>query len=314
MTFRDDSGGDMKRFARLSDEAVDRLLDGSAPDPELDDVAPLIAQLRDMGTPRVDEATLAMHVWGATSTVGSAGTGADRSDLPSSLRPSNNVPRPSTVRVSFWRRRGAVAAVSAATLIGSTTGVAWASDGAKPGDTLYGIDRALEAIGVNDGGGAERVAEIEALFEAGEIAIGLNQAAEVIPEVSDEPSDESAGKAAVALEAAAVSVESAENEPSQQTRQAVAELLRYLSTNVGQVDTEELVGLAHNIGNADPGHPTVPADPPADAPGSPSPPSGPPVDVPPGPPDAPGSPPVVPAPPVDVPAGPPDDLPERPQP
>ena len=49
------------------------------------------------------------------------------------------------------------AVVTAATVfLGGTSGLAIAADGAKPGDPLYGIDRAFEAIGIGAGEAEER--------------------------------------------------------------------------------------------------------------------------------------------------------------
>ncbi len=308
----------MRRFARLSDEAVDRLLDGLITDPELDDVVPFIEQLRERGTRRVAEETLALHVWGATSAAGNAGKDADGSHLPSSLTPGNGTDRSKRRRRVAVRGRWAVAVSSILILTGSTTGVAWAANGAKPGDLLYGIDRALEAIGINDGGGAERIAEIRALFDSGEIAPGLTQAAEVVPEMSGGASPEDQAQASAALEAAAETVESRGGETSEPTRQAVADLLRYLSDNVGHVDTSEVVGFAHSIGAAERGKGTAPEDPSTDAPGEAEKVPGPPAEAPgqsdktPGPPaDSPGRSENTPGPPENTP-GPPENTPGPP--
>jgi hypothetical protein len=43
----------------------------------------------------------------------------------------------------------------------------YAANGANPGDLLYGLDRALEAIGIGNGGAEERRAEAFALFASG---------------------------------------------------------------------------------------------------------------------------------------------------
>ena len=53
----------------------------------------------------------------------------------------------------------ATAFATSVLMVGSMTGVAWAADGAAPGDFLYGLDRALEAVGIGAGGIAERLAE-----------------------------------------------------------------------------------------------------------------------------------------------------------
>lgn len=64
-------------------------------------------------------------------------------------------------------RRVAAVAASVAVLL-ALSGVAMAADGASPGDPLYGVDQALELVGINDGGVEERIAEFEAMLEKGE--------------------------------------------------------------------------------------------------------------------------------------------------
>ena len=54
------------------------------------------------------------------------------------------------------RRRGLAGATSLMMILGMT-GVAWASDSAVPGDWNYGIDRALESMGIGAGGAEERI-------------------------------------------------------------------------------------------------------------------------------------------------------------
>lgn len=63
--------------------------------------------------------------------------------------------------------RVAMAAAALVVLVMLPGGMAYAANGAKPGDLLYGLDRALEAIGIGDGGADERLAESLALVASG---------------------------------------------------------------------------------------------------------------------------------------------------
>ena len=81
--------------------------------------------------------------------------------------------------------RLAAVAMTAILLMGMA-GVAVASDAAAPGDVLYGLDRVLENIGVNDGGIQERIDEAEILAERGKATAALNHVADALPVGSNE--------------------------------------------------------------------------------------------------------------------------------
>jgi hypothetical protein len=156
------------------------------------------------------------------------------------------------------RRRAATTAAAVVLAFSGLGGVAYAANGAAPGDFLYGLDRALEAVGVGNGGTAERLAEVKALVEgAGSEAAqsALLAAAERIATLGE-------GEAAGPPE-------------------GVADLLTYLSENIDAIDGQAVAELARAIGG------NVPAGPPEDTP------AGPPEDIPAGPPgDVPAGPPV----------------------
>ena len=63
------------------------------------------------------------------------------------------------------RLAGAMAAVVVA--LSAFSGVAYAANGAVPGDTLYGRDRALEDVNIGDGGLEERLTEAGQMVERG---------------------------------------------------------------------------------------------------------------------------------------------------
>ena len=130
--------------------------------------------------------------------------------------------------------------ILASTIVALMTfaGVAYAADGAVPGDTLYGLDCALEDVGLGDGGLEERLGEAGELMDDGQVDEGLALAAEALSEEQedlDEDGDgevseeeESAGREA--LLAAAEAVLSNGSEQSLEVRTRVAEKLRWMAT------------------------------------------------------------------------------------
>jgi hypothetical protein len=299
----DDYWGDMSRET-TSEIEMERLLSGEAI--SNDDPVPLagfFAALR--STDDLPEETVARFVTVATEA-------------------SQTAPRAAaaTHRSKSWnsfgtlRRRVAAVTVTATVLVGGTTGLALAADGAKPGDALYGIDRALEAVGIGSGGEQERWREVEDLVESGEIERGLQHAAET---VADGVSDDS--EASEALRDAADRVQVAGSETSEATLEGVANLLTYVAENRGEIDGKQVAELATSIGGPQ-DHTATPSTGSAERPG---PPDGVPANPPgitdrdPGPPDGrPASPPGLsdhePGPPDGVPANPPGHSDSKPGP
>ena len=92
------------------------------------------------------------------------------------------------------RPRRALVAIVATALMGvSNVALATAADPAVPGDTLYGVDRAYEAIGsavgFDDTHAAERAAEVAVLQERGESAMVLEHVQNTLTDLlaSDDP-------------------------------------------------------------------------------------------------------------------------------
>ncbi len=81
-----------------------------------------------------------------------------------------------------------VVALTAIALVVGMSGIAVASDGAAPGDTLYGLDRALERVGIGVGGAGERLAEATVLVGQGRAADALDHAIEAIDKADEEAS------------------------------------------------------------------------------------------------------------------------------
>ena len=150
-------------------------------------------------------------------------------------------------RLSLLRRlRNRTAAVTAAAVVavGGFSGVAFAANGAAPGDALYGVDRALESIGIGNGGTAERLAEVDALVQRGQDDTALQHATDLV---------EGDAGAQAALLAAAERIGASDDVVA---HEGVAALLSYLAANVGSVDGPTVSELARAInGDHVPGPP-----------------------------------------------------------
>lgn len=200
--------------------------------------------------------------------------------------------------------RLAIVAVAMFVLVGMS-GLAVAADASAPGDILYGLDRALERIGINDGAAEERLAEAGALADRGELIAAIVHAASAIERPADEDDESipSVAEAATALREAADSVEGGDDQlPSEEVQTAVSAMLSEMAQLMGDPDLDgaefgrRVSEMARSIGDghdsddrARPGPPDRTendrerrpddAGPPDDAPG------GPPEDIPGGPPD-----------------------------
>lgn len=203
------------------------------------------------------------------------------------------------------RNRIATVAASITLAFGGLGGVAYAANGAAPGDFLYGVDRALERVGIGDGGSTERLGEVTVLIERGDTVRALQHTTESLLGESDDSGSEEARSALLAA-ADRIAATGDTGPPV-----GVADLLTYLSDNLDAVDGLKVAELARAIRGAD--GDSEPSD---DAPGPPdSTPGGPPdgtpgdgTSRPPG--DTPGPPADKPGPPDD--AGPPDNSPGPP--
>jgi len=140
--------------------------------------------------------------------------------------------------------RVAVGALALIMLVVSSTGLAFAANGAKPGDMLYGLDRAAEVLGIGDGGANERIAEAHALVASGAVAGGLTHAAAVLPAT---PENETAK---AAIQKAATRVQGEPQGPSSNVAAQVGTLLGYLriATASGTVSGSIVSGYAQQIG------------------------------------------------------------------
>jgi hypothetical protein len=107
--------------------------------------------------------------------------------------------RASAPRAERRASRRLAVLVGAGALVIALGGVAMASDESVPGDTLYGLDRALESVGIGDGGVEERILEFDALMGYGE----EQQAFELLADSIEESDGADLEKAMQHLEMAA---------------------------------------------------------------------------------------------------------------
>ena len=115
------------------------------------------------GTPTMSEdlADLEDFVSSLSSQVGRpADVGYMATALAATAHATGRSPRPALRRV--------MALAASVAVLFALSGVAMAADGAAPGDLLYGIDRAMERIGIGDGGVDERIVEFDTLIERGQ--------------------------------------------------------------------------------------------------------------------------------------------------
>jgi hypothetical protein len=171
------------------------------------------------------------------------------------------------------RTRAAAIATFVLVAVGGLGGVSYAANGANPGDILYGLDRALERVGIGNGGSYERIAEAISLVSGGNPGQGLEHAAAVVPD--------EAGAGSALDEALAAVPALSEVPASAEVQEDVLALLTYLREHVGAIDGATVAELARAIA----GQPEdTPAGPPEETP------VGPPEDTPGGPPeDTPGN-------------------------
>jgi hypothetical protein len=135
-------------WSELIDRDLDLLIDGKQP--YNGDLAPLRSFVNMLGSFGATELSSGFPEDHAAD--GAAMARARLSDTPARL----STPR----RLAFGLRRRVTAAATSLMMIVGMTGVAWAADSAVPGDWNYGIDRALESMGIGAGGAEERLLEL----------------------------------------------------------------------------------------------------------------------------------------------------------
>ena len=126
---------------------------------------------------------------------------------------------PEARHASPWRRRVS-AAVALAVVSGFGVAGAAAADEAAPGDALYGIDRALETVGILNGGTGERLEEAKKLLDNGDVDAALQL-------VSDAIESDGNNEAATGLRNAALAV--ASQSSGDDVRSRVSAMLEWMA-------------------------------------------------------------------------------------
>lgn len=232
---------------RFSDADVDALISGGTPtDPDLAALTGAVAGIRRAYALEPSDA----HVAAFTGRLAAVAAAAPLDGGPVGASRS---PRRLT------RRLTAALAVAGVAVFG-VAGAAAADevDGSVSGDALYGLDRALERVGINDGGATERLAEVMVLLERGDVERALATSEEAVDalEGADEL-DEADADALAGLLQAAESVMSEGSEQSLERRTQVAEMLRFMAEteltgkDFGQAVSEHARGIFEEDANAE---------------------------------------------------------------
>jgi hypothetical protein len=143
-----------------------------------------------------------------------------------------------------------LAAVLASAVIagGTLTGVGVAANNAAPGDGLYGLDCAMESVGLGDGGLQERIQEATKLVEKGEIDKGLNHAAQAIQNQAGQDGNGQAGELVAAANAVQNALQTANQGESDQIRAQVAEMLQWMATSLAQGNASQTMTQGDQVG------------------------------------------------------------------
>lgn len=158
-------------------------------------------------------------------------------------------PSPTPARSSAGRLRRRTAVVAATFgLFVATAGVALAAHHSYPGQALYGIDVALEKVGILAGGPGERAHEVMQLLESGQTGLALGHAAATVAALP--PQAQGGALAAADLDFAAQQI----GDIGEPAPVAVEALLAYLASHIGNADGgvvgETVAELAEAIKNS----------------------------------------------------------------
>jgi hypothetical protein len=154
---RSESGLREDMWTELIDRDLDLLIDGKQP--YNTDLVPLRSFVNTLSSFGVTELSPGFSEDHAAE--GAAMARARLSDT--------TVPLSTGRRLTLGLKRRVTAAATSLMMIVGMTGVAWAADSAVPGDWNYGIDRALESLGIGAGGAEERLQELAVVSEDGHV-------------------------------------------------------------------------------------------------------------------------------------------------
>jgi hypothetical protein len=207
-------------WSELIDRDLDLLIDGKQP--YNSDLAPLRSFVSTLGSFGVTELSPGFPEDHAAE---GAAMARARLSIPT-------VPLSTGRRLALGLRRRVTAAATSLMMIVGMTGVAWAADSAVPGDWNYGIDRALESMGIGAGGAEERLQELAVIREDGHVrGVGVaSRSGGDLVAGSDDP---------VGLEKAAATVAATTRRSQRATevQDAVSALLAYLANPEGEHPT-----------------------------------------------------------------------------
>lgn len=237
------------RSHRLAD--IDRLLGGRTPHDEgLCDLLPLVRTLRNTAaaTPSASRASLVAQRAALLAPAAQARPFAE-----TQAKARRECLSPARLRLA-----GALLALLF--MLSASAGVAAASDNAIPGDTLYPLDCALEDIGLDHGGMAERLSEANLLTRHGRLAPGLELVAAALHRYA--PANAKASRAAEDLLAAAdVIAKHGNSRPVRLERRVADTLLELAASGLGDDRLDQAVAtLALDLTADGDGNPSSPHD------------------------------------------------------
>lgn len=254
---------DRMSLASFTDEDIESLISGEDRHPDLAPLAPFVAALR--------ERALFQPRPGEVERTAIRAAAVVRSQLFSNRSTTLSLGSRST-----WRRLSERTTVVLGSLlaVGAMSGVGLAADASAPGDLLYGIDLALEELGVGDGSIDERLAEAGVLMEKDDLAGAVELLAESISRAEPEVSVSAFAAAIEALEALSSDLSGQTADASADAQQKVSDLLEFIDANAGKgngLDGKDFgvgVALIAQGGSVDEGltEPDGPAEP--EAPGN----------------------------------------------